>query len=52
MSKPIVLVVMDGVGETPETLGNMVLRANTPTLDWFKENCPWQTIKAHGDAVG
>ena len=52
MSKPIVLVVMDGVGETPETLGNMVLRANTPTLDWFKENCPWQTIKAHGGAVG
>ena len=52
MSKPIVLVVMDGVGETPETLGNMVIRANTPTLDWFKENCPWQTIKAHGGAVG
>lgn len=52
MSKPIVLIVMDGVGETPETLGNMVLRANTPTLDWFKANCPWQTIKAHGGAVG
>ena len=52
MSKPIVLIVMDGVSETPETLGNMVLRANTPTLDWFKENCPWQTIKAHGGAVG
>ena len=52
MSKPVVLVVMDGVGETPETLGNMVIRANTPTLDWFKENCPWQTIKAHGGAVG
>ena len=52
MKKPIVLIVMDGVGETPETLGNCVLRANTPTLDWFKENCPWQKIKAHGGAVG
>ena len=52
MNKPIVLIVMDGVGETPETLGNCVLRANTPTLDWFKENCPWQKIKAHGGAVG
>ena len=52
MNKPIVLVVMDGVGETPDELGNMVLRANTPTLDWFKENCPWQCIKAHGGAVG
>ncbi len=52
MSKPVVLIVMDGVGETPETLGNCVLRANTPTLDWLKENHPWQCIKAHGGAVG
>ena len=36
MNKPVVLVVMDGVGETPEELGNMVMRANTPTLDEFK----------------
>ena len=27
MNKPVVLVVMDGVGETPEELGNMVMRA-------------------------
>ncbi|MBQ9488717.1 MAG: 2,3-bisphosphoglycerate-independent phosphoglycerate mutase [Lachnospiraceae bacterium] len=52
MSKPIVLVIMDGVGETPEELGNMVMRANTPTLDEFKATCPWQCIKAHGGAVG
>ena len=52
MFKPVVLVVMDGVGETPETLGNMVLRANTPTLDELKANNPWQKIKAHGGAVG
>ena len=52
MDKPVVLVVMDGVGETPEELGNMVLRANTPTLDEFKATCPWITIKAHGGAVG
>lgn len=52
MKKPVVLVVMDGVGETPETLGNMVLRANTPTLDELKKNHPFRTIKAHGTAVG
>jgi len=52
MKKPVVLVVMDGVGETPETLGNMVLKANTPTLDDLKANHPWQCIKAHGSAVG
>ena len=52
MKKPVVLVVMDGVGETPVELGNMVMKATTPTLDWMKENCPYQTIKAHGTAVG
>ncbi len=50
--KPVVLVVMDGVGETPETLGNMVQSATTPTLDELKANHPWQIIKAHGSAVG
>ena len=50
--KPVVLVVMDGVGETAETLGNMVKTATTPTLDALKATCPWQIIKAHGAAVG
>ena len=35
--KPIVLVIMDGVGETPEELGNMVKKATTPTLDALKD---------------
>ena len=52
MKKPVVLVVMDGVGETPEELGNMVKKATTPTLNELKETCPWQIIKAHGTAVG
>ena len=52
MKKPVVLVVMDGVGETPSELGNMVMKATTPTLDEFKATCPWQCIKAHGGAVG
>ncbi len=52
MKKPVVLVVMDGVGETPTELGNMVLKATTPTLDELKATCPWRIIKAHGTAVG
>lgn len=52
MNKPVVLVVMDGVGETPVELGNMVMKANTPTLDELKVTCPWRTIRAHGEAVG
>lgn len=52
MTKPVVLVVMDGVGETPEILGNMVMQATTPTLDALKKEHPFQIIKAHGSAVG
>ena len=36
MKKPVVLVVMDGVGESAEELGNMVIKATTPTLDELK----------------
>ncbi len=33
MNKPVVvLVIMDGVGESADELGNMVLKASTPTL--------------------
>ncbi|MDO5144871.1 MAG: 2,3-bisphosphoglycerate-independent phosphoglycerate mutase [bacterium] len=52
MNKPVVLVVMDGVGETPNELGNMVMQATTPTLDMLKKEHPFQVIKAHGSAVG
>ena len=52
MKKPVVLVVMDGVGESNEELGNMVMKATTPTLDALKANDPFRVIKAHGTAVG
>ena len=52
MKKPVVLVVMDGVGESTEELGNMVMKATTPTLDALKANDPFRIIKAHGTAVG
>ena len=52
MKKPVVLVVMDGVGESAEELGNMVMKATTPTLDEMKANDPFRIIKAHGTAVG
>ncbi|MGN0679844.1 MAG: hypothetical protein ACI4JS_09300, partial [Oscillospiraceae bacterium] len=35
MSKPILLVVMDGVGYSKTGLGDAVTEANTPTLDWL-----------------
>lgn len=50
--KPVVLVVMDGVGLSDKELGNAVKNAYTPTLDKLMKECPNIAIKAHGVAVG
>ena len=50
--KPVVLVVMDGVGFSKTGLGDAVSMANTPTLDKLLKECPNTSLKAHGDAVG
>ena len=39
MAKPVLLVVMDGVGFSKTGLGDAVTEANTPTLDWLMANC-------------
>ncbi|MCH5209291.1 MAG: 2,3-bisphosphoglycerate-independent phosphoglycerate mutase [Oscillospiraceae bacterium] len=52
MAKPVLLVVMDGVGFSKTGLGDAVTEANTPTLDWLLANCPNTKLKAHGSAVG
>ena len=52
MKKPLVFVVMDGVGFGKDPEGDAVKQANTPTLDWLLANCPNTQIKAHGTAVG
>ncbi len=49
---PVVLVVMDGVGMNPRTVGNAVAAANKPTLDFLYANYPLRPLKAHGTAVG
>ncbi|MFI3284063.1 MAG: 2,3-bisphosphoglycerate-independent phosphoglycerate mutase [Erysipelotrichaceae bacterium] len=50
--KPVVLVVMDGVGLTDKVDGNAVTNAYTPNLDKLMATCPNVAIKAHGLAVG
>ena len=52
MKKPIVLVVMDGVGKGDGGSGDAVVVAKTPTLDGLLANCPHTYLKAHGTAVG
>jgi 2,3-bisphosphoglycerate-independent phosphoglycerate mutase len=50
--RPLVFVIMDGVGITPELFGNAVASAYTPTLDNLMLNHPTLLMKAHGTAVG
>ena len=52
MKKPIVLVIMDGVGRGDGGSGDAVAVANTPTLDHLFATCPYTWLKAHGTAVG
>ncbi len=52
MDKPIVLVIMDGVGKGDGGSGDAVVVAKTPNLDHLLETCPHTYLKAHGTAVG
>ena len=52
MSKPVVLVVMDGVGWTDVDHKNAVLHAYKPQLDELMSVWPHTTIRASGTAVG
>ena len=49
---PVLTIVMDGVGLAPETEGNAVFQAYTPTLDRIMKEYPTVRFKAHGTAVG
>jgi 2,3-bisphosphoglycerate-independent phosphoglycerate mutase len=53
MSKrPLVFVVMDGIGLSNNKLGNAVAAAYKPHLDKFMQEAPMTQLKAHGTAVG
>ena len=50
--KPVVLVIMDGLGLRKETEGNAVAAARTPVLDKLMKECPFVEGEASGLAVG
>ncbi|MCL2407258.1 MAG: 2,3-bisphosphoglycerate-independent phosphoglycerate mutase [Defluviitaleaceae bacterium] len=56
MIKPVVLIIMDGIGISDKEFGNAVLAARTPTLDAVAANAKakglYAELKAHGTAVG
>jgi 2,3-bisphosphoglycerate-independent phosphoglycerate mutase len=52
IKRPVVLVVMDGMGINANEYGNAIKKAYTPTLDSLYTSCLNTQIKAHGTAVG
>ncbi len=50
--RPVVTIVMDGVGLAPAGESNAVYLARTPNLDRLMANYPMIPLRAHGTAVG
>lgn len=50
--RPVVTIVMDGIGMCSREVGNAVKAADTPTLDMLAEKYHCFSLKAHGTAVG
>ena len=50
--RPVVMVIMDGIGINNDDFGNAVKSAYMPTLEHLLETCPNIQIQAHGTAVG
>ncbi|MDK2855625.1 MAG: 2,3-bisphosphoglycerate-independent phosphoglycerate mutase [Bacillota bacterium] len=52
VSRPIVLIVMDGWGERGEREGNAVALAQTPNIDGYLKKYPHTLLGAAGEDVG
>lgn len=50
--RPVILIVMDGVGVNPSKLNNAVAEANTPRMDAYLSREAHTTLEASGRAVG
>ncbi|TCZ75978.1 2,3-bisphosphoglycerate-independent phosphoglycerate mutase [Paenibacillus albiflavus] len=50
--KPVALIIMDGFGLRDEVQGNAVAQAKKPNYDRFRQEFPFTTLTACGEAVG
>lgn len=50
--RPVCLIIRDGWGYNEDPLGNAVLAARTPNMDFYKERYPWTLLLCSGEAVG
>ncbi len=51
-NRPVITIVMDGIGICNREVGNAIKAADTPTLDMLAEKYHCFSLKAHGTAVG
>ena len=51
-AEKLLLVILDGVGHSPNTYGNAVHAAHTPWLNYLGEHGLYTTLKAHGTWIG
>ncbi len=49
---PLILVILDGWGLAPESKGNAITLAKTPTMDRLAKIYPYTTLEASGRFVG
>ncbi len=52
ISKPVVLIILDGWGVTAPTVGNAITSAKTKYWDYLLQNYPTGLLQASGAAVG
>lgn len=50
--KKVILIICDGLGYREEKEHNAVLSAETPNLDYLKDNHPFAVLEASGEAIG
>jgi len=50
--KPVVLLILDGFGIAPPSLGNPISKAKTPNLDSLAKTYPYTQLIASGESVG
>lgn len=48
----VLAVILDGIGVREESLGNAVVQATTPALEYLKHHGLYTTLRASGPAVG
>jgi len=50
--RPVCLIIRDGWGYSENHEGNAVLAAQTPNIDFYKDNYPWTLLDCAGEPVG